>query len=283
MRTQAWQSIPAGLAISWLLAGHLAVAGEPATPVAQKAQKAEKQEEVWLWTMGPDLNEGWAKSQKISTQDVCSAEQLIKFYGARQVMYFESRPHTPEVAKRFAQAERLVLSSAVFGAKSESLESLGPCPNLAGMIIDDFSSNISRYTPASLADAHRRLKARGAHLKLYTVIYTMHFDLDFKPYLPFMDVVSLWVWESKDLGDLDRHLERCRKIFPGKPIVLGLYLYEYPHDRFVPLDLVQWEFRKARDYARRGLIDGYQVLGSYLAKELQTPQGRWVRDFIGAR
>jgi len=269
---QTSQLIAAGLAISWLLACHFAGAGEPATTTPQKV---EKQDEVWLWTMGPAMTEWWAKQQK-PLEAVCSAEQLIEFYGARHVMYFENAPHTREVAKRFARADKLVLSAG-------SLESLGPCPNLAGIIIDDFSSNLSKHTPDSLADIHRRLKARDARLNLYTVIYTMHFNLDFKPFLPFIDVVSLWVWQSKDLADLDRHLERCREIFPGKPIVLGLYVYEYPKSQFIPLELVQFEFRKARDYTRRGLIDGYQVLGSYFVKELQTPQARWVRDFIRAR
>jgi len=123
-------------------------------------------------------------------------------------------------------------------------------------------------------------EARGADLKLYAVVYTRDLNLDFKPYLPLIDVVSLWVWESKDLPGLDRHLERCREVFPGKPIVLGLYLFEYPKNQFMPLNLVQFEFRTARDYYRRGLIDGYQVLGSYFAKELKTPQAGWVRDFI---
>jgi hypothetical protein len=269
-------SISTGLAISCLLVCHPAVAEEPAP------QKIEKRDEVWLWTMGPELNKGWAKTNNIPTEAVCSAEQLIEFYGARRVMYFEDGAHKPEVAKRFARADKLILSCGyVLGGKSGTLESLGPCPNLAGIIIDDFSPpNVAHYTPDSLAGIHSSLKKRGADLKLYAVIYTRDLDLDYKPYLPSIDVVSLWVWERKDLPDLDRHLEHCRKIFPGKPIVLGLYVYDYSKSEFMPLDLLQFEFRKARDCYRRGLIDGYQVLGSYFLKELQTPQARWVRDFI---
>lgn len=243
--------------------------------------KTEKRDVVWLWTMGPKMVEGWANNQKVPVDAVCDADKLIEFYGNDHVMYFENGPHTPDVARRFSKADKLILScDSAVDDKSEPLESLGPCPNLAGVIIDDFSNNLDKYPPDSLARIHRRLKARGDDLQLYTVVYTRDLGLDFKPYLPSIDVVSLWIWESKDLPDLDRHIERCREAFPNKPIVLGLYVYEYPKADFVPLDLVQFEFRKARDYSRRGLIAGYQVLGSYFTKELETPQARWVRDFL---
>jgi hypothetical protein len=237
--------------------------------------------------MGPGLNEWWAKRNNIPVEAVCSASQLIEFYRVRHVMYFDSRPHTPEVAKLFAKMDELVLSLGdVLAFRSRpGLEALGPCPNLVGGIVDDLSSNIpgGKYTPDSVATIYRRLKACGSHLKLYAVIYTRNFDLDFAAYLPHMDVVSLWVWQSRDLPELDRHVERCRELFPGKPIVLGLYLYEYPARRAMPIDLVQFEFRRARDYVRQGLIQGYQVLGSYLVEELATPQALWVRDFVAGK
>ena len=269
MRT--FYSLSAGLVLVCLSACRPAMGAESGTPATQKTEKQD--DEVWLWAVGP----GWRIKG-----DKCSEEQLIDFYGARCVMYFDDTkhfPHTPGVANRLAGAEKLVLSLS-YTDQGSVLESLGPCQNLKGVIIDDFSSDMANYKPEFLADAHRRLKASDPRLNLYTVIYTMHFDKDFKPFLPSIDVVSLWVWDSKDLADLDRHLERCRKIFPGKPIVLGLYLFDWSHNREMPMDLLQWEFRKARDYTRQGLITGYQVLGSYRPTELQTPQARWVRDFI---
>jgi hypothetical protein len=269
------RSIAIGLAFPFLFICRSVAADEPA------ADKAAKRDVVWLWTMGPKMVEGWANNQKVPVDAVCSAEKLIEFYGNDHVMYFENGPHTADVARRFSKADKLILSCEdVSDEKSGTLESLGSCPNLEGVIIDDFSNNLAKYPPESLAAMHRRLKARGENLQLYTVVYTRDLEQDFKPYLPSIDVVSLWIWESKDLPDLDRHLERCRKVFPGKPIVLGLYVYEYPKAEFVPMDLVQFEFRKARDYSRRGLIAGYQVLGSYFTKELETPQARWVRGFI---
>jgi hypothetical protein len=269
-------SLSIALVLACLSAIDLTVAAEPA---ASTTQEAKKDYDIWFWTIGPRMGE-----ELKSKGERCSAEQMMDFYGASDVMYFDGlQPHTPEVAKRLARADKLVLSFRT--EHGTILESLGPCPNLKGIILDDFSTHMvdGKTKPDQLAKAHRQLKARDPRLNLYAVVYTMHFDKDFKPFLPYIDVVSLWVWRSKDLADLDRHLERCRKIFPGKPIVLGLYMYEWAANRPMPMDLLQMEFRKARDYARQGLISGYQVLSSYRVEELKSPQALWVRDFTRAR
>ena len=43
-----------------------------------------------------------------------------------------------------------------------------------------------------------------------------------------MDLISFWVWNAKDLSNLDQYLDQCRELFPGKPINLGCYLRNYP-------------------------------------------------------
>src|SRR5512136_2245277 len=92
-RRQQLPLIPAVLTTFFLLLSHCVLAGHPAMPAPQKV---EKQDKVWLWTMGPELDKWWAKTNNIPEDAVCTAEQLITFYGARRVMYFETGPITPE-------------------------------------------------------------------------------------------------------------------------------------------------------------------------------------------
>jgi hypothetical protein len=235
-------------------------------------------EQVWIWTLGPGFAQSYARRKKFSTDLVCSPRQLIDFYRARRVMHFDTEPHTLQSLQPFQELDSLLLSLD----HEVGLDAVADFPNLAGGIVDDLSSNIpkGRYNPESLAAIHRRLKAASPAFKLFAVIYTMNFGIDYAPYMSFIDVVSLWVWDSRDLPGLDQHVERCRQLFPGKPIVLGLYVHDYCNGRPMPLDLVQFEFEKARGYVRDGLIEGYQVLGSYLKPELETPQVLWAQDFI---
>jgi len=237
-----------------------------------------EEEQVWLWTLGPGWVEYYAKRDGFSVDLVCPPEELMDFYGVRNVMHFDRQLHTADGLKCFESVDRLVLSVD----RGSGLDEVEDCPNLVGAVVDDLSSNIPRgnYDPASLAAMYRKVKAAGERLQVYAVIYTMNFDIDYTPYMPYIDVVSLWIWDSNELPQLDEQMGRCRENFPGKPIVLGLYVHDYCNKHTVPLDLVQFEFQKAREYVGDGLIDGYQILGSYLRPELDTPQAKWVRDFV---
>jgi hypothetical protein len=113
------------------------------------------------------------------------------------------------------------------------------------------------------------------------IIYTMHFGLDLKAYLPFIDVINLWIWRSIDLVHLDDYIDQCRQLFPNKPINLGLYLHDYGYTLdTLPLERVQFQFNKAREYLKTGKIEGMSILGSYLKTELKTEQAKWIAECV---
>jgi hypothetical protein len=155
-------------------------------------------------------------------------------------------------------------------------------PNVTGAIHDDMKGLTSKegYAPGQYSEIYHALKKDNPRLKLWAVVYTHELDpSDWEAYMPFIDVVNLWVWEARNLPSLEEDLPRCKEIFPDKPIVLGCYLRDYPTRSPVPVEMVelQWDFLLA--HLETEEIDGYSILGTVLIDGHQE-QARWIRDFI---
>ncbi len=154
-------------------------------------------------------------------------------------------------------------------------------PNVIGGIVDDFSTAVKggRMPAELMRETFESLKSANTKLQLMAVVYTMHLDLDFSAYLPCLDIVNLWVWKSSDLPNLDEYLKKAEERFPGKPIHLGLYLYDYGETcDTLPMSLVKFQLERAREYLRTGRIKGFHLIGSYLKEELRSEPARWLAE-----
>lgn len=157
-------------------------------------------------------------------------------------------------------------------------------PNVTGAIHDDMKGLTEHegYTPAEYAPIYDAVKRDNPALKLWSVVYTHEFQPEaWAGYQPYMDIVNLWVWNATDLPNLDRYVEQCRELFPGKPVNLGCYLRDYTTVAPVPMDLLKVQWERIPRYLEQGLIDGYSILGAVLI-DTQQEQANWVRDFIAA-
>ena len=155
--------------------------------------------------------------------------------------------------------------------------------NISGGFHDDMLGCIkdTKVAAGKYAGIYRALK-ENPRLKMWSVVYTHELDpARWAGFLPYMDIVNLWVWNSKDLVNLDRDLDRCLEIFPGKPVNLGVYLRDYPNNAPVPMDRLKYQCERVLNYMAAGKITGYSILGSCLIDEQQA-QADWVKDFIKA-
>jgi len=170
-------------------------------------------------------------------------------------------------------------------AEAENLSRLSlKYPNLTGAIHDDMRGLIQRenVTPDQYAEIYAALKSHNPALRLWSVVYTHELDpADWAGFQPFMDIVNLWVWNAKDIPQLDDDLERCREMFPDKPIIIGCYLRDYPTVAPVPMHLLKLQWEKVLRYLNEGKIAGYSILAAVLIDGHQE-QANWVRDFIAA-
>jgi len=154
--------------------------------------------------------------------------------------------------------------------------------NVTGAIDDDLLGIIKRekIKPEQYSKVHEALKKDNPALKLWTVVYSHELNKnDWAGFADLFDVISLWVWASKDLVNLDRYVEQCREIFPGKAINIGCYLRDYTLSAGVPMKLLKHQWELVRKYVSAGTIQGYSILGGFLI-DMHPEQARWVRDFI---
>jgi len=94
-----------------------------------------------------------------------------------------------------------------------------------------------------------------------------------------VDVINLWVWEYQNLVNIEEYIEGCRQVFPDKPIVMGIYIRDYPSRSPVPLDFLEIELNAIRKHLDTGILAGYNILGNCLIDQ-HPEQAEFIRDFI---
>ena len=157
-------------------------------------------------------------------------------------------------------------------------------PNLTGGFDDDLYGKIKteQIRPAAYATVRTSLLSVCPRLKLWGVVYSHELKAEnWAGFADLLDVVNLWVWESKNLFYVDEYIEQCRALFPGKPIVAGCYLRDFTILDAVPMDRLEFQWDRVRHHVRAGTVAGFSILGGFLI-DLHEPQARWVRDFIAA-
>jgi len=154
-------------------------------------------------------------------------------------------------------------------------------PQIQGVLLDDLSTlgldqglqpEHLRQIRALLPDKYRAVKLGG-------VVYTMSLDRPgLKDYLQELDVIHLWTWHARDLAELEQHVARCERLFPAKPIMLGLYLYDYGGGRPMPAALLQRQCQTALELAHAGRIQGIVFLTIHNAPEAVAWTANWVQQ-----
>jgi len=152
-------------------------------------------------------------------------------------------------------------------------------PQIEGILLDDMSTvQIDRgFLPEHIRQIRDLLGDTHGQVKVWGVLYTMSFDRqNIRAYIDELDVISLWTWHAKDLTDLDANVARCEDLFPGKPIVLGVYLYDYGDGRPMPLEFHQRQCADALRLAHAGRIQGIVFLTIKDDPEILAWTAAWV-------
>jgi hypothetical protein len=159
-------------------------------------------------------------------------------------------------------------------------------PNVTGVYCDDLLGLMKhfQYGPQEFGNIRAAIRSARAELKLWTVVYTHELEqADFWTKMrPHIDVVTLWIWKSENIGRMPEEVERCRRLFPDKPIVMGVYLRDYPKVAPIPVDRVKSQMEGIADLVRKGKLAGYSILGAVLI-DGHRAQADAVRDFIAAQ
>ena len=157
-------------------------------------------------------------------------------------------------------------------------------PNLVGAVDDDLYGKIRReqITPDQYAKVREALTSANPKLKLRGVVYSHELDAEkWDGFTDLLDTVTLWVWASKNLVNLEQYVDECRAIFPKAEILIGCYLRDFTLLDGVPMEYLQHQWQVVRKLVGNGTVAGYSILGGFLI-DLHPKQAHWVRDFIRA-
>ena len=159
-------------------------------------------------------------------------------------------------------------------------------PNIKGGMMDDMTAAADAVTPEKIeqvATVSRNLKKHNPALELFGVVYCHELGKkDYSALQPYLDGVNLWHWYQEELLDLEKNVDLCRANFPGKKILMGLFLHDYgTADAGAMPELLIHQLKGARKLLAEGKINGLVILGD--REILKWPeQAAAVKGFLGA-
>ena len=134
-------------------------------------------------------------------------------------------------------------------------------PQIEGVLLDDMSSvGIDRgFKPEHIRRIRDGLSGEYARIKVWGVVYTINLDREgIGDYVRELDVILLAEWHAKNVVHIEENVARCTRLFPNKPIVLGLYLFDYGAGRRMPRDVLKQQCEAALKLAHAGRIRGIE-------------------------
>ncbi|MBN2292556.1 MAG: DUF1080 domain-containing protein, partial [Pirellulales bacterium] len=153
-------------------------------------------------------------------------------------------------------------------------------PAVEAVLLDDMSSvGINHgFEPEHVKQIRKQLDKACPQVKIWGVLYSMNFNRDgVVPIVNETDVINLWVWHARDLPNLEKYVAHCEKTFPGKPIVLGLYLRDYGTNKRMTKENMEMQCETARKLAHAGRIKGVVFLTIDNDPEIAAWTADWIR------
>ena len=207
----------------------------------------------------------------------------------------------------FQPLEQVVWSVVGSGGKG-GMSELSPVlnlakkyPNISGIYLDDFiidckkgpdGRNVGRpaVAPEELKAARQRLKSLGRPMDIWVTLYSHELIAEHRHYrgcepplasfLDQFDVLTLWTWNSDDLRDLDKSLAALEAIAPrGARKALGMYIWDFPNRRPVPLDLMQHQCELGLKWLKEKRVHELIFLANTVL-DVGLPGAQFAREWI---
>lgn len=234
----------------------------------------------WLWGTRIDAlrDYGFPPSRM-------SVGEGLRLLGLDQAMMCGSLPPTEEEYAQVSHCRRLLWEMS-FEEGFAFTRPLAPIvrlhrahSNVVGVLLDDFSTTeIDRGAqPEVLANLRR---AMPQSLELWVVVYSMSLEIpNLSDYLEHVDGISFWVWHGSDLPNLQNYVDRCREVSGGKPMILGLYLYNFGERRPMTVEQMEAQLAVARELLLSGECEGICLLASSIL-DVGLDSVEWTRRWI---
>ena len=224
-------------------------------------------ENTWCWG-GPTPEWG-------GSMDPDSAVKGAKYFGLDNVVYLHG-PVNGEAMKIHSKCKKLLCALSSIGRAPgaqpetdiETAENLSKFSltykNIKGGMIDDIVGSYGRrYSYRDIEAMSKALKKHNATLELYAVVYAHELDMEAtKVFQQLIDCVNLWFWKKSDLVDMDLIVDKCYSVFPGKKIMMGIFMHDYGLSDLGNMpEVIEFQLKKARKLLAIGKINDIVILG----------------------
>jgi len=225
-------------------------------------------ENVFVWG-GPTPSWGgsMAKDAGIKAKEFFGVDNVMYVYGPLNREMLDLHRCCKKVIchlGRNCRTEGAAASSDAEEAENLSRLSL-EYTNVIGGVVDDMTGNYGpNYSLREYKAIHANLHKHNPALELYGVVYSWELDMtrELKAVAPCIDHVILWFWWKTDLMELDLAIEKCRVLFPGKPIMLGIFMFDYGASCLPnSAETMHYHLEKARRHLAAGKIQDIVILG----------------------
>ncbi|MBR2438924.1 MAG: hypothetical protein IKB25_01915 [Lentisphaeria bacterium] len=208
------------------------------------------------------------------TMDPDCAVRGMEFFGAENAVYVYGSLNE-ENLDLHKNCKKLIFQITRTARSGEQLETDAECaeklsllslkyPNIIGGIADDLVIYLGRkYSVADVREIRESLKKHNKALDFYGVVYARELDHENIPYIaPCLDAVNLWLDRKSDIAEFDMLIEKCRVKFPGKKIMLGIFMQDINlTDLGYSKELMLRYLEKAERAYRAGKIQSVVILG----------------------
>ncbi|MBC8876480.1 MAG: hypothetical protein H8E44_44190 [Planctomycetes bacterium] len=138
-----------------------------------------------------------------------------------------------------------------------------------------FSASLSPEQLHALGERHYR----GKKLPITAVVYARQISPWLKPYLDEVDQVSLWTWRPADLDRVTENLTALEKLVPGRPVLLGCYMYDFDQRKSLPVERMKMQVELGYRWLREGRIAGMIFLATPNV-DVGLEAVEWTREWI---
>jgi len=151
--------------------------------------------------------------------------------------------------------------------------------NISGGVVDDFFSpkRIARFTPDVLKKMQNRLNENN--LDFWCVLYAKELDMELDKYLECFDGITFWIWECKDIVNIETYFEKLKKLAKGKPIMLGMYLWDYSDNTPMDSELFEKQLSYYFDLIKAKEIEGVVFCSSTIG-DLDLESNKILKEYI---
>ena len=159
-------------------------------------------------------------------------------------------------------------------------------PNIKGAFMDDFFGKFKNNRDAAseagamLRGIRNELDKACRPMELYVVWYASQFDTVALPLFDYIDGITLWTWNYKELPMLPERYARIEELFPKHKKLLGVYMYAFPEGIPVPDDMMELQCEFGLSMMKQGRLDG-MIFEANTVMGVGLPSEKWLREWIG--